>query len=168
MSPKSLRCIKVLLVVVLIVAVCVASYALLSRNKIYVDVAEDCSTVPADGFWKVFVKEFEKVCPPGTSCRETFCACDDLSDKTIMGHSHDENYVKVCRRIAGQHCSRDSECFKDVDCVKGVCTCDETKLFGECVNYKNSFKWEIAEAHNVQCYALTVYVVIATINFLLT
>lgn len=72
--------------------------------------------------------EVEYVCPPGTSCRNAACNCDDLPDNTVMGNSYNYSSEKrECRRVAGQKCSVDSECFHYVQCVKGVCTCNETR-----------------------------------------
>lgn len=108
-----------------------------------VDIGEHCALgaapVGPNGSWQIVEKNVQKICAPGSSCRKGACNCDNLGDGTVMGMSMSmDNDKRVCRRIAGQKCSRSADCFQGVDCVKGVCTCDKTKKNDfNCVDYKN-------------------------------
>ncbi|ODM90972.1 hypothetical protein Ocin01_15712 [Orchesella cincta] len=93
-----------------------------------VEVGEFCDlesgpTGPNGSSWGVIEGAQEKQCPPGTTCRTGACNCDDLSDGSVTGISQDSNGNRVCRKVAGQKCSSDGECFQDVKCISNICTC---------------------------------------------
>jgi len=80
---------------------------------------------PGGAFLKV-KNAVKKICAEGTSCRKGACNCDDLEDGTVMGLSYDPTEeTRTCRRVAGQKCSKDDQCFQGVKCDKGVCTWDQ-------------------------------------------
>lgn len=96
----------------------------------HVEVGDHCDLASAPdshhgGSWHVVEEDVEKVCAPGSSCRNGACNCDDLADGTLMGISQDQNGFRVCRRVAGQKCSADAECFQRVQCLEGICTCPQ-------------------------------------------
>ncbi|CAL8085508.1 unnamed protein product [Orchesella dallaii] len=102
----------------------------LARSDVAVEVGEYCDLDSAPSghkgsSWSVVEGAVEKQCPSGTTCRNGACNCDDLQDGTIMGISQDSNGGRVCRRVAGQKCSSDGECFQNVKCISNVCTCPQ-------------------------------------------
>jgi len=110
------------------------------KRIVNVDIGDHCALgaapVGPGGSWQIVEKDVEKVCAEGTSCRSGACNCDDLKDGTVMGMSADNEGKRNCRRIAGEKCTTDGDCFKDVQCKEGVCTCDKTKKDFHCVDKK--------------------------------
>lgn len=122
---------------------------LVSLNVVYaqrwrtlqVGVGDHClpgaAPVGPGGSFQVVERGVKKVCAPGTSCRNGACNCDNLRDGTITGQSVDTNGNRSCKRVAGQRCSNNGDCFQDVQCIRGVCTCPTNKPDFYCVDQKN-------------------------------
>jgi len=52
------------------------------------------------------------------------CNCDDLEDGTILNAALIVEMGQYeCKRIEGQKCTKDSHCYPEVTCWKGICTC---------------------------------------------
>lgn len=119
------------------------SASALNREKtpIYVRVGGHClpgaAPVGPNGSWQIVESNVTKICVAGTTCRFGACNCDNLTDGTVTGISRDYKDDWTCRRVAGQRCAKSEECFRDVSCVNGVCTCDESKPDFYCVDSKN-------------------------------
>ncbi|CAL8085720.1 unnamed protein product [Orchesella dallaii] len=137
MAPSSTPFI-VLLIVLLITLV---SSEPTKKKVVNVEIGGHCdlgaAPVGPGGSWQVVEKDVEKVCAKGSSCRTGACNCDDLRDGTVTGQSVNAQGNRVCKRVAGQKCSSDSQCFQDVKCLSGVCTCDKSKKDFDCVAAKN-------------------------------
>lgn len=88
------------------------------------------------GSFQVVERGVRKVCTRGTSCRSGACNCDNLSDGTVMGISVDSNGSRTCKRVAGQKCYHDSDCFQGVKCLGGTCTCDSSRRDTVCIDEK--------------------------------
>lgn len=112
-----------------------------SVKVVNVGIGDHCALgaapVGPGGSWQIVEKDVKKVCADGTSCRNGACNCDDLPDGTVMGMSVDDQGNRACKRVAEQKCNKDGDCFQDVQCLKGVCTCDMTKKDFYCVDTKN-------------------------------
>ncbi|ODM99045.1 hypothetical protein Ocin01_07644 [Orchesella cincta] len=128
-------------IIVVISLIALVNADTIKKRIVNVDIGGHCSLgaapVGPGGSWQVVEKDVEKVCAKGTSCRKGACNCDDLPDGTVTGLSSDAQGNRVCRNVAGQKCSSNNDCFEDVQCLQGVCTCDKTKKDFYCVDAKN-------------------------------
>lgn len=98
--------------------------------------APSAAAIGPGGSFQVIPSNVRKVCVPGTSCRNGACNCDNFRDGTVTGFSVDFRGNRSCRRVAGQRCRVDGQCFNGVRCIRGVCTCDRRQR-DECVTRKN-------------------------------
>ncbi|CAL8085713.1 unnamed protein product [Orchesella dallaii] len=128
-------------IILLVSFIALVSTDTIKKRIVNVDIGGHCALgaapVGPGGSWQVVEKDVEKVCAQGTTCRKGACNCDDLPDGTVTGLSSDAEGNRACRHVAGQKCAADGDCFQDVQCLEGVCTCDKSKKDFYCVDAKN-------------------------------